>query len=128
MSDELMTGKILRKMNAGLYARAAWPEDQAFYMTHSFTLDEAVSPEALEKALASTLRVWPYLSLAVVKKDGAYWLAENDRDFVIRQTAERVEPSTAAGNFHAVTICYEDRKLTFYADHVLTDGDRKSVV
>ena len=122
MSDELMTGKILRKLNAGLYARAAWPEDQAFYMTHSFTLDEEVSSEALKKALDSTLRVWPYLALAAVKKDGAYWLAENDLDFVIRRTAERIEPSTAAGNFHAITICHEDRKLTFYADHVLTDG------
>ncbi len=122
MSDEMMTGKILRKLNAGLFARAVWPEDQPFYMTHSFTLDEEVSPEALKKALDATLQVWPYLALAVVKKDGAYYLAENSLDFVIRRTADRIEPSTEEGNFHAVTICYEDRKLNFYVDHVLTDG------
>lgn len=122
MSDEMMTGKILRKLNAGLYARAVWPEGNPFFMTHSFTLDEEISQEALQKALDSTLQVWPYLTLAVVKKDGTYYLAENDLDFVIRRTAERIEPSTEAGNFHAVTICYEDRKLNFYVDHVLTDG------
>ena len=122
MSDEMMTGKILRKLNAGLYARAVWPEGQPFFMTHSFTLDEEVSPEALQKALDSTLQVWPYLTLAVVKKDGAYYLAENSLDFVIRRTADRIEPSTEESNFHAVTICYEDRKLNFYVDHVLTDG------
>ena len=122
MSDEMMTGKILRKLNAGLFARAVWPEGQPFYMTHSFTLDEEVSPEALKKALDATLQVWPYLTLAVVKKDGAYYLAENSLDFVIRRTADRIEPSTEEGNFHAVTICYEDRKLNFYVDHVLTDG------
>ena len=93
-----------------------------FFMTHSFTLDEEVSPEALQKALDSTLQVWPYLTLAVVKKDGAYYLAENSLDFVIRRTADRIEPSTEESNFHAVTICYEDRKLNFYVDHVLTDG------
>ena len=122
MSDEMMTGKILRKLNAGLFARAVWPEGQPFYMTHSFTLDEEVSPEALKKALDATLQVWPYLTLAVVKKDGVYYLAENSLDFVIRRTADRIEPSTEAGNFHAVTICYEGRKLNFYVDHVLTDG------
>ena len=122
MSDEMMTGKILRKLNAGLYARAVWPEGKPFYMTHSFTLDEEVSPEALKKALDATLQVWPYLTLAVVKKDGAYYLAENSLDFVIRRTADRIEPSTEESNFHAVTICYEGRKLNFYVDHVLTDG------
>lgn len=122
MSDEMMTGKILRKLNAGLFARAVWPEGQPFYMTHSFTLDEEVSPEALKKALDATLQVWPYLTLAVVKKDGAYYLAENSLDFVIRRTADRIEPSTEESNFHAVTICYEGRKLNFYVDHVLTDG------
>lgn len=122
MSDEMMTGKILRKLNAGLFARAVWPEGQPFYMTHSFTLDEEVSPEALKKALDATLQVWPYLTLAVVKRDGAYYLAENSLDFVIRRTADRIEPSTEESNFHAVTICYEGRKLNFYVDHVLTDG------
>lgn len=122
MSDEMMTGKILRKLNAGLFARAVWPEGQPFYMTHSFMLDEEVSPEALKKALDATLQVWPYLTLAVVKKDGAYYLAENSLDFVIRRTADRIEPSTEESNFHAVTICYEGRKLNFYVDHVLTDG------
>ena len=122
MSDEMMTGKILRKLNAGLFARAVWPEGQPFYMTHSFTLDEEVSPEALKKALDATLQVWPYLTLAVVKKDGAYYLSENSLDFVIRRTADRIEPSTEESNFHAVTICYEGRKLNFYVDHVLTDG------
>ena len=122
MSDEMMTGKILRKLNAGLFARAVWPEGQPFYMTHSFTLDEEVSPEALKKALDATLQVWPYLTLAVVKKDGAYYLAENSLDFVIRRTADRIEPSTEESNFHAVPLCYEDRKLNFYVDHVLTDG------
>lgn len=115
-------GKVLRKLNAGLYARAAWPEDRAFYMTHSFTLDEEVSPGALKKALDSTLQVWPYLTLAVVKQDRTYVLAENSLDFVIRRTGEIIEPSTEAGNRHAVTICYEGRKLNFYVDHVLTDG------
>ena len=124
MSDmaEFQAGKVLRKLNAGLYARAVWPEDAAFYMTHSFTLDEDVSGEALKKALDATLRVWPYLALAVVKKDRTYVLAENDLEFVIRRTGERIEPSTGEGNFHAVTVCYEGRKLTFYVDHVLTDG------
>ena len=122
MSDEIMTGKILRKLNAGLYARAVWPEGQPFFMTHSFTLDEEVSAEALKKALDATLQVWPYLALAVVKKDGAYYLAENSLDFVIRRTPERIEPSAEEGNFHAITICYENRKLNFYVDHVLTDG------
>lgn len=115
-------GKVLRKLNAGLYARAVWPEDQAFYMTHSFTLDENVSPEALKKALDAVLRIYPYLALTVVKQDRTYVLAENGLDFVIRRTLDRVEPSTKAGNFHAVTVCYEGRNLVFYVDHVLTDG------
>ena len=119
---EFQAGKVLRKLNAGLYARAVWPEDRAFYMTHSFTLDEEVSEEALKKALDQTLQVYPYMTLAAVKKDKAYVLAENDLDFVICRTGERIEPSTKEGNFHALTICYEGRTLCFYVDHVLTDG------
>ena len=119
---EFQAGEVLRKLNAGLYARAVWPEDQAFYMTHSFTLDEEVSPEALKKALDAAVRVWPYMALAVVKQDRAYVLTENSLDFVICETGRRIEPSTEAGNYHAVTICYEGRKLSFYVDHVLTDG------
>ena len=121
-NEELVREKALRKLNAGLYARSVWPEDQAFYMTHSFTLDEDVSPDALKKALDAAIQVWPYMALSVVKQDRTYVLKENGLEFVIRETGERIEPSTEAGNYHAVTICYEGRKLNFYVDHILTDG------
>ena len=121
-NEELIREKALRKLNAGLYARSVWPEDQAFYMTHSFTLDEDVSPDALKKALDAAIQVWPYMALSVVKQDRTYVLKENGLEFVIRETGERIEPSTEAGNYHAVTICYEGRKLNFYVDHILTDG------
>ena len=76
-NEELIREKALRKLNAGLYARSVWPEDQAFYMTHSFTLDEDVSPDALKKALDAAIQVWPYMALSVVKQDRTYVLKEN---------------------------------------------------
>ena len=63
-NEELTREKTLRKLNAGLYARSVWPEDQAFYMTHSFTLDEDVSPDALKRPWTLPYRsgrTWPCL-------------------------------------------------------------------
>lgn len=113
---------ICRPLFAGIFARAAYPEDSPFYITNAFVLDEYVSDQAVRSAWDKTMQVWPYFTRATVKRDRAYYLVENPLDFVIRETGEIVEPSTAEGNWHFVTICFEGQRLVFYIDHVPTDG------
>ncbi len=114
--------KALRPLGAGVFARAAYPEYKAFYITFCFQMDELVSEAAIRDAWEKTMKVYPYFKSAVVKRNRVYYITENPLDFVIIRTEDVIEPGTAAGNFHSVTICYHDRKLVFYIDHVITDG------
>lgn len=120
--------KVVRPLGAGVFARAVYPENKAFYMTYSFDMEDTVSPNALKVALDKTMQVYPYFTYAIVKRNRVYYLVENPLDFVIKETDEIIEPSKAAGNFHAITICYKDKKLNVYVDHVPTDGTGLNMV
>ncbi len=114
--------KALRPLGAGLFARAAYPEEKAFYITFRFRTEDPVSEAAVRDAWEKTMKVYPYFTRAVVKRSRVYYITENPLDFVITDTEDVIEPGTAAGNYHSVTICYHERQLVFYIDHVVTDG------
>ena len=107
---------------AGMFARAAYPTGKAFYMTYHFELDQPTDGEMLRKAWDQTVKVYPYLSWAVVLRNGKYAMARNDLPFVIRETEEIIEPFKEAGNFHTAAIGYKGNRLCFYIDHVPFDG------
>ena len=114
--------KEVKQITAGMFARAAYPTEKAFFMTYRFDLSEAVDPDALKQAWEKTLTVYPYMSYAVVARNGRLVLTENPLPFVIRETGEIVEPYERSGNFHTVTFCYLGRTLYIYIDHVPVDG------
>lgn len=114
--------KETRHMTAGMFARAAYPSDKAFFMTYRFDLAEIVCPDALRQAWEKTLAVYPYMSWAVVARNGRLIMTENPLPFVIRETGEVIEPFGRPGNFHTVTFCYLGQTLWIYADHVPIDG------
>ena len=114
--------KEIKQITAGMFARAAYPSDKAFFMTYRFDLAEAVHPDALKEAWDKTLTVYPYMSYAVVARDKKLLLTENPLPFVIKETGEIVEPFERSGNFHMVTFCYLGQTLWIYADHVPLDG------
>lgn len=120
--------KTIRPIFAGLYARASYPEEKPFYVTNTFLLDEPVSGEDVKHAWNKTIQVYPFMTRAVVKRNKVYYLAENPLDFVIRETAEIVAPASPEGNYHAVTICYSGRRISFYYDHVMSDGTAFNMV
>ena len=107
---------------AGMYARAAYPTQKAFYITCRFELDQPADGELLRIAWNKTVNVYPCLSWAVILKNGKYVMAGNDLPFIIRETEEIIEPFKEAGNYHTTTICYKGNKLCFYIDHVPFDG------
>ena len=107
---------------AGMYARAAYPTHKAFYITCRFELAQPADGELLRKAWNMTVKVYPFLSWAVILKNGKYIMARNDLPFVIRETGEIVEPFEEAGNYHTTTICYKGNMLCFCIDHVPFDG------
>ncbi len=114
--------KEIKQITAGMFARAAYPSDKAFFMTYRFDLAESVNPDVIKDAWDKTLMVYPYMSYAVVARDGRMLLTENPLPFVIKETGEIVEPFERAGNFHMVTFCYLGQTLWIYADHVPLDG------
>jgi hypothetical protein len=114
--------KEVKQITAGMFARAAYPTEKAFFMTYRFDLSEAVDPNALKQAWEKTLTVYPYMRYAVVARNGRLVLTENPLPFVIRETGEIVEPYERSGNFHMVTFCYLGRTLYIYIDHVPVDG------
>ena len=114
--------KEVKQITAGMFARAAYPTEKAFFMTYRFDLSEAVDPDALKQAWEKTLTVYPYMRYAVVARNGRLVLTENPLPFVIRETGEIVEPYERSGNFHMVTFCYLGRTLYIYIDHVPVDG------
>ncbi len=124
-SDEFA---IVRPLFAGVFAEALRQGQPTLCMAHVFTPDEPVPGEALATAWEKTVRVYPYFSEAVVRRDGAYYLAEKPFGFVIRETDEYVEPSTEAANFHTVSMCYRGNKLRIYMDHAPTDGTASRMV
>ena len=114
--------KEIKQITAGMFARAAYPSDKAFFMTYRFDLAESVDPDALKAAWEKTLTVYPYMSYAVVGRDKRLLLTENPLPFVIKETGEIVEPFERSGNFHMVTFCYLGKTLWIYIDHVPVDG------
>ncbi|MBQ9437525.1 MAG: hypothetical protein IJU50_04265 [Lachnospiraceae bacterium] len=114
--------KEIKQVTAGMFARAAYPSDKAFFMTYRFDLAEAVDPDALKQAWDKTLIVYPYMRYAVVSRNNRLLLTENPLPFVIKETGEIVEPFERSGNFHMVTFCYLGRTLWVYIDHVPVDG------
>jgi len=114
--------KEVKQITAGMFARAAYPTEKAFFMTYRFDLSEAVDPDALKQAWEKTLTVYPYMRYAVVARNGRLVLTENPLPFVIRETGEIVEPYERSGNFHMVTFCYLGGTLYIYIDHVPVDG------
>ncbi len=114
--------KAIRPLGAGLLARAAYPEDKASYITFQFRMDEPASEDAIRDAWDKTMKVYPYFTRAVVKRNRVYYIAENPLDFVISSTEDVIEPGTAAANYHSVSICCHERKIVFCIDHVITDA------
>lgn len=114
--------KVIRPVTAGMFARGAYPTDKAFFMTFRFDLAEPVDPAVLDEAWKRTVAIWPYVGFATVVRKSTLLLAEDPLDFVIRETAEVIEPSTPEANFHTVTLCYLGNTLWVYADHVPYDG------
>ena len=114
--------KEVGPITAGMFARAAYPSEKAFFMTYRFDLAEAVNPDAIKQAWDKTLVAYPYMSYAVVSRDKRLLLTENPLPFVIKETGEIVEPFERSGNFHMVTFCYLGRTLYIYIDHVPVDG------
>ena len=115
-------GPLCRPLFAGVFARGMYPEKKPFYITNAFILEDPVCGRCIKLAWNKTMQVYPYFTKAVVKRDRAYYLAENPLDFVVCETEDVIEPAAAEGNYHAVTICYKDHRIAFYIDHVPTDG------
>lgn len=116
------TWREVKVVTAGMFARAAYPCEKAFFMTYRFDLADSVDPDTIRQAWDKTLKVYPYMSYAVVSRNGKLLLTENPLPFVIRETGEVVEPFERSGNFHMVTFCYLGQTLWIYADHVPLDG------
>ena len=114
--------KEIRPVTAGIFARGAYPTNKAFFMTYRFDLKEPVNPDAVKTAWDKTLKVYPYMSYAVANRGGKLVLLENNLPFVIKETAEIVEPYERSGNFHTVIFCYMANALFVYVDHVPVDG------
>lgn len=109
-------------ITAGMFARGAYPTDKVFFMTSRYDLQERVDGEALKLALDETLKAYPYMGYAVVMRGSRLMLAKNPLSFVIKETGEVIEPSSAAGNFHSITFCYLGNTLMTYTDYVAVDG------
>ncbi|MBO6310275.1 MAG: hypothetical protein J6I76_06540 [Oribacterium sp.] len=107
---------------AGLFARCSYPVSKAFFMSFRFELDREADEASLKKAWDETTKVYPYLTYAVVVRNGKYEMAKNPLPFVICETEEVLEPFGKTGNFHTTTICYKGKTLHFYIDHVPFDG------
>ena len=114
--------KEIKPITAGMFARAAYPSEKAFFMTYRFDLSEEINPDNLKNAWDKTLKVYPYMGYAVVGRNGKLILTENPLPFVIKETGEVVEPFERSGNFHMVTFCYLGQTLWIYIDHVPVDG------
>ncbi len=114
--------KEIRPITAGMFARGAYPVNNAFFMTYRFDLKEKVDPDAIKTAWEKTLKVYPYMSYAVGVRGGRMALFENELPFVIKETGEVVAPYERSGNFHTVTFCYMSNTLWVYADHITVDG------
>ncbi len=114
--------KEVRPVTAGMFARAAYPTNKAFYMTYRFDLKESVDLMAVKQAWEKTTKVYPYVTYATVVRSSMLVLSEDPLPFVFKETGEVIEPSTPAANFHTVTLCYLGNTLWIYADHVPFDG------
>ena len=112
----------IRPVTAGMFTRAAYPTNKAFYMTFRFDLGENIDALALKQAWEKTTIVYPYATYATVIRRSMLVLSQNPLPFVIKETGEITEPSTPAANFHSVTMSYLGDTLWIYADHVLYDG------
>ena len=114
--------KEVRPVTAGMFAKGAYLTNKAFFMTCRFDMAEKVCPEAVKKAWDKTTAIYPYVTYAETTRNGKLVLLENPLPFVIEETGEVIEPYERSGNYHSVTLCYLEKTLWMYVDHVPYDG------
>ena len=85
-------------------------------------MKDIVDRAALQKATDITIKRYPYFSVRVVKKDGSYWLAENDNPISVRESNVQISLGGRASNYHLIDVsCWEN---IIYVDyfHGISDG------
>lgn len=91
-------------------------------MTFEFELKEPVDASALKSAWDKTCALYPMLTYAVAKINHRYCFTEDKLDFVIKETAEKIEPTQEASNYHSTAFGYQGNALHIYIDHTIMDG------
>ncbi len=90
-------------------------------MRFRIRMRDPVEGEVLERAVARTMERYPYLRVEL-KRDGEYYLAQNDRPVVVSHGLSGVTLNTAASNYHLLAFSYQDDWVILDISHAMTDG------
>lgn len=88
----------------------------------TITLKEAVDGEIFESAVKKTMKRYPFFGVQLVCEDERCYFAENDRDFVVRDTDDIITLGTEESNFHLMAFAYKENRIYLDAHHGFADG------
>ena len=107
------------KVNNLMYAAGA---DLAGTIRLAITLTEPVDAGALENALRTAARRYPYFAVKLVRCGDEYRMLPNDRPFVVSPRGQTVTLGSEQSNGHLFAFACEGRRLYVDMSHFATDG------
>ena len=97
-------------------------EEMPFTIRIEFDLFENVDGAALRQAVNTAIKRYPYFSVQLEERDGELVLIPNEREIVVRESAQPVILGSREFNYHLVALTWQGREISFHASHVITDG------
>ncbi len=82
---------------------------------------DLVEADSMRYAVDLTMSRYPYFCVEL-KKDGEYYLAQNERPIVVTHSLSGVKLNTADSNYHLVSFSYFDNWIIMDISHAITDG------
>ena len=97
-------------------------EKMPFTIRIEVGLKEDVSEEPLRYAVGMAMKRYPYFSMRIEEIDGEYLAGHNDKPVVVYRGPEVYSLGSEKVNGHLLALSYFEKKILFYASHVITDG------
>lgn len=97
-------------------------EKMPFGIRIEVTLKDVIDGKALDRAVNTAIKRYPYFSVRLVKKDGDVVTEYNDLPIKAFEGKLPCPLGDERANYHIFATSYSENKINFYVTHVITDG------
>ena len=100
-------------------------EHRSFAVLQEIALSESIDFSAMEKALAKTVKRFPYFMVEVAEINGRLHYVHNEKPFLLARDRRKHSLRPADNNGYLIRVSIDGNKIHLYNLHCLTDGRGK---